>query len=201
LAAVVVSFGGCNNSRGLELAGKHTMRVGISVGLIAVALMLSGCIKGDKGDAGIAGPPGAKGDVGQKGEKGDKGDKGDKGERGEKGDKGDIGVAGLPGTKGDTGDAGQKGDAGQRGDVGQRGEKGDKGERGDRGERGVGVSIRVQRLASPNCGGDAACTLQCTDEEELISASCIGGGMLDVRAKDATCSSNTTGLIIACVRR
>jgi Collagen triple helix repeat (20 copies) len=85
--------------------------------------------------------------------------------------KGDAGGQGPPGAKGETGPAGPAGPpgpAGPRGAPGPQGPPGAQGPEGPPGPAGAGGQIRVIRT---NC--DAAdCTVECRDDEVLLTAYC-----------------------------
>ena len=75
-----------------------------------------------------------------------------------KGPSGDQGPPGPQGPKGDTGPAGQTGPQGPAGPQGAQGEKGAAGE-----------GVRVVRS---NCLHGSSCTVECRDNEVLVSAYC-----------------------------
>jgi hypothetical protein len=88
--------------------------------------------------------------------------------------KGEQGVQGTPGPKGDTGPAGPAGPAGPRGAQGPPGPQGPQGAQGPEGPPGpgggggAGGQIRVIRT---NCDA-AGCTVECRDDEVLLTAYC-----------------------------
>ena len=93
---------------------------------------------------------------------------------------------GATGPKGEKGDEGAPGIAGPAGPIGPAGPAGPL----------ASQSLRPIRMAS--CPNDR-CELSCNPQEELVSATCLGGqiGMDGLRV---TCS-NTQGAIALCVRR
>lgn len=97
---------------------------------------------------------------------------------------------------------GEKGDPGPPGPAGIKGDKGDKGDRGEKGDKGdpASASSRVIRIeGSGACNPNGTCMVNCNDNEQLMSASCIGGE-LAMFPNGAQCS-NARGVIAACMRR
>jgi hypothetical protein len=108
-----------------------------------------------------------------------------------------LGLAGC--LQGEKGDRGPQGVPGMKGDKGAKGDKGDKGEKGDKGDPGF-AGIRVIRIeGSGACGPAGTCNVNCNDNEQLMSVTCMGGEMTPF-PNGAQCS-NSHGVIAACMRR
>ena len=95
-------------------------------------------------------------------------------------------LEGAPGAKGDKGDRGEQGAAGQAGPVGPAGPAGPM----------ASQSLRPIRMSS--CPDDR-CEMSCTAQEELVSATCLGG-QIGIDGIRVICS-NTQGAMALCVRR
>jgi hypothetical protein len=109
-----------------------------------------------------------------------------------------LGLAGCG--QGDKGDPGPQGPPGIKGERGDKGDKGDRGEKGDKGDP-ASAGIRVIRIEGSNaCNPGGTCTVNCNDNEQLISVTCVGGGELSMFPNGAQCTS-ARGLIAACLRR
>lgn len=74
---------------------------------------------------------------------------------------------GPPGDQGPPGPQGAKGDTGPAGPAGPRGPAGPPGPQGEKGSPGEGV-----RVVQSNCLHGSNCTVQCRDNEVLVSAYC-----------------------------
>ena len=98
----------------------------------------------------------------------------------------------FEGSPGPQGDKGSKGERGDKGDIGAAGVAGPMGPPGPSASR----SLRPVRMSG--CP-DARCVIACNDEEELVSATCLGGE-IGVAGLRVTCS-NTQGVMALCVRR
>ena len=115
----------------------------------------------------MMGEPGPQGANGPRGPEGPPGSPGPQGERGEQGPQGPAGPQGLKGDKGDQGPAGFRGNAGPQGIQGPHGPQGIQGE--------PGVSELVIKTAtSPSNSDDKTVTVQCTTDNDVLSA--IAGG-------------------------
>jgi hypothetical protein len=106
-----------------------------------------------------------------------------------KGPQGDQGPRGPQGEKGDTGPAGAAGPTGPRGPEGAKGEPGQPGQ-----------GVRVVRS---NCLA-ASCTIQCNDNEVLVSAYCGANrnAATFLGERGASCgaaaTSSTSPLVVVC---
>jgi hypothetical protein len=93
------------------------------------------------------------------------------------------------------------------GPVGAKGEKGDLGEKGETGRPGVAGPagpagpLASQALRPVHMSGcpDDRCEIACHAEEELVSATCLGG-QISLAGLRVTCS-NAQGVMALCVRR
>jgi hypothetical protein len=169
---------------------RTAVTAGITTGLLAAALALSGCDMFGGSKTPVAGPPGPQGMAGPAGPKGEAGPPGSQGLAGAKGDPGPAGAkgeAGQPGPKGDAGAKGEAGSAGLKGEQGPAGPKGDKGEKGDS----AGMTLRLVRPHAPNAS--------CEADEVMISAFCSGkyrSYPLTTTANSAKCGSDVEVTIV-----
>jgi hypothetical protein len=92
------------------------------------------------------------------------------------------------------GEKGEKGEQGLKGNKGDKGDKGDKGEKGDKGDPGpVGTVMRVIGPAE---------RAQCTKDEILISAYCVGGKVaLPAQLSEAGARCADAKVVAVCVKR
>jgi len=127
---------------------------------------------------------------------------GSQGSQASKGDPGPPGPAGPRGETGPAGPAGPPGPAGQRGAQGPQGSQGPPGPQGPEGSAGTagaGAPIRVIRA---NCNS-ADCTVECKDDEVLLTAYCGTRRTAAVfpSERSASCrrrGSASTPLVAAC---
>jgi hypothetical protein len=89
---------------------------------------------------------------------------------------------------------GEKGEKGEQGPQGDKGEKGDRGDKGDKGDPGApGSTLRVIGPA------DKA---QCTKDEILISAYCVGGKVaLPAQLSEAGAKCAEAKVVAVCIKR
>jgi len=93
------------------------------------------------------------------------------------------------------------------GPVGAQGEKGDRGDKGEAGRPGVAgpagpagpLASQALRPVHMSACPDDRCEISCREEEELVSATCLGG-QISLAGLRVTCS-NTQGVMALCVRR
>ena len=97
----------------------------------------------------------------------------------------------------DQGPKGPKGSTGETGAKGDIGEAGRSGATGDTGRQGTSQSLRPIRM---NKCPDDRCQMSCDADEELVSATCVGG-QLDINGNSVTCGGTQGVAMALCLRR
>ena len=93
---------------------------------------------------------------------------------------------------------GRPGAQGEKGDQGEAGRPGVTGPAGPAGPAGPLASQALRPVHMSGCPDDR-CEIACYAEEELVSATCLGG-QISLAGLRVTCS-NTQGVMALCVRR